>query len=84
MFRFILIIIASLLPMLGNTQEVKSEGSTDIFAAVKGDDKFVFIDKQGNAVIPFKYDDVGWYFSEGLISVGLNNKYGCIDKQGKV
>ena len=43
--------------------------------------KYGFIDKQGNTVIPCKYDNV-WLFSEGLAGVELNGKWGFIDKQG--
>ncbi len=43
--------------------------------------KYGFIDKQGNTVIPCKYDYAG-SFSEGLALVELNGKWGFIDKQG--
>ena len=38
--------------------------------------------KVGKVVISFKYDDV-WDFSEGLVAVKLNGKWGFIDKSGK-
>ena len=37
--------------------------------------------KVGKVVISFKYDDV-WDFSEGLVAVELNGKWGFIDKSG--
>ena len=37
--------------------------------------------KVGKVVISFKYDDV-WDFSEGLVAVKLNGKWGFIDKSG--
>lgn len=43
--------------------------------------KYGFIDKQGNTVIPCKYDWAG-SFSEGLARIELNGKYGFIDQQG--
>ena len=45
--------------------------------------KYGFIDKQGNTVIPCKYDYAG-SFSEGLALVVLKSKWGFIDKQGKI
>lgn len=40
-----------------------------------------FIDKNGNEVIPFIYNDTK-IFKEGLAGVKLNNKWGFIDKNG--
>jgi hypothetical protein len=42
-----------------------------------------FINTQGEFVIPCKYEDAR-DFSQGLAWVQLNNKWGCIDKEGKV
>ena len=39
--------------------------------------------KTGDVVIPFKYDGVS-HFIDGLAAVGLNGKWGVIDKSGKV
>ena len=52
-------------------------------AAVKLNGKWGFIDKQGNTVIPCKYDGAE-SFSEGLAAVKLNGKWGFIDKQGNM
>ncbi len=51
-------------------------------ALVKLNDKWGYIDKSGNEVIPIKYDYVDG-FSEGLARVNLNDKWGFIDKSGK-
>jgi tetratricopeptide (TPR) repeat protein len=42
--------------------------------------KWGYTDKQGNEVIPFKYEEAS-DFHDGLAAVGLNGKYGFIDKQ---
>ncbi len=54
-----------------------------LYAAVKKDGKWGFIDKKRNLVIPPKYDDVH-RFSEGLASVKIGSKWGCIDPQGNM
>lgn len=46
--------------------------------------KYGFIDKSGKEVVPFKYDDAGYNFEDGIIKVKLNAKYGFIDETGKV
>ena len=84
MTRFLFLTVIALLPMLSNAQIDK--GSSDILIPVALNeewDKWGFIDKRGNVVVPFKYDWVD-KFSEGLACVELNGKYGCIDKQGNV
>ena len=58
-------------------------------APVKLNGKWGYINKEGETVIPFKYDGVNirftepFDFSEGLAAVLLNGKWGCIDKDGK-
>ena len=44
--------------------------------------KYGFINKQGQEVIPLIYDDV-YYFNKGLTQVKLNDKWGVINLQGK-
>jgi hypothetical protein len=39
------------------------------------------VDKNGNKIIPLKYDSIG-IFSEGLAGVSLNGKCGFVDLQG--
>ncbi len=46
-------------------------------------DKYGFIDKTGEVVIPFKYDCAS-SFSKGLAAVKLDGKWGRIDKTGEV
>lgn len=43
--------------------------------------EFGFINTNGELVIEFKYDEVG-YFREGLAKFNKDNKFGFIDKQG--
>lgn len=56
---------------------------TEGLACVKLNDKYGYIDKLGNVVIPFIYD-YGYTFSEGLACVGIDEKYGYIDKGGNL
>ena len=46
------------------------------------DGKWGFVDKDGNEIIPCKYDSIQ-DFSEELAAVMLNGKWGFIDKTGK-
>ena len=50
--------------------------------AVKLNDKWGFVDKAGEDVIPLKYD-YAEFFNEGLARVRLNDKWGFVDKAGK-
>lgn len=52
-------------------------------AAVRKSKKWGYIDKYGNTVIPFNYDDA-YDFSEGLAAVKLNGKWGFVDKFSKL
>jgi hypothetical protein len=47
------------------------------------DGKFGYIDRNGNIVIPARFEDAR-DFSEGLATVQIGDKYGCIDSSGKV
>lgn len=52
------------------------------FAGVKNiNDKWGFIDKKGNLVIPYKYDDIDWHFENDSIQVELNSKEFYINKK---
>jgi hypothetical protein len=42
--------------------------------------KYGFVDTEGNEVIPLKYDGVG-HFQEGRAKVILNDKYGFVDTE---
>ena len=46
------------------------------------DGKYGYKNKNGIIIIECKYDDAYW-FSKGFASVRLNEKWICIDKQGK-
>ncbi len=50
-------------------------------AEIKLANKYGFIDKNGNEIIPPKYDFVT-DFHNGVVVVSLNKKYGFIDKSG--
>lgn len=51
--------------------------------AIKRNNKWGFIDKNGNVIIEFNFDDV-FHFSEGLARVKLNDNWVVIDKNGNV
>ena len=74
----IYLILISLLILANGYGQTFSEG----LASKKLNKKWGFIDKAGNEVIPFKYDNAN-DFSEGLASVKLNGKWGFIEKTGK-
>ena len=50
---------------------------------VEKNNKYGFIDKQGNLVINFQYDSA-YSFSDGIAGVQKNGKWGCIDKHGNL
>lgn len=59
--------------------------------AVKKDDKFGFISKEGKEIIPVIYDEIGYrigpnggyaYFYEGRTFVKKDEKWACSDKEG--
>ena len=52
-------------------------GATGL-AMVQKDGKYGAIDKSGNTVIPFRYDEL-WPVREGMIVFRLNGKYGYLD-----
>ena len=60
---------------------VDSSGE-DLYPKKGGNDKWGYIDKTGNVVVSFKYDQA-WNFSEELAMVRINYKWGFIDKTGK-
>lgn len=61
-----------------------AEYSEDVdYKPFKGDNgKCGFKDKNGNIVIPAKYDDLIYGFSEGLAPAAINGKWGFIDING--
>ena len=54
-------------------------------ALVKLNDKFGFINTQGEEIIPCKYEAVkGSYFREGIIPVRYNGKWGYINQKNEI
>lgn len=56
---------------------------TDGAAPVEKDGKWGAIDKSGNTIVPFAYQEAASHFSEGLLAVKKNGKWGFVDKTGK-
>ena len=54
----------------------------DSFGQIYQNGEWDYVDKNGNAITPVKYD-VLYEFREGLAKVKLNRKWGFIDKTGK-
>jgi hypothetical protein len=57
---------------------------SDGFAAVKKDSRWGFIDRTGNVIVPFAYDDCAACFSEGLAAVLNDDGWGFVDQSGKL
>ena len=57
--------------------------ATSEFAVIRLNNKFGYIDREGEKVIPAKYDGA-WAMSEGLGLVQKDGKWGFIDKNGEV
>lgn len=54
-------------------------------AGVKNEnDKWGFIDSTGTLIIPFKYDNIDWYFENDSIEVELNSKEFYINKKDEI
>ena len=55
-------------------------------APVELDGKWGLINKKGDIIVPYKYDNVSSFypFSKGLAEIKLNGKVGLINKQGEV
>lgn len=60
-------------------QDILNDFSNDLLL-VNRNGKYGFIDKQGNEIIPCKYDNA-YSFSKGLAVINKDGKYGVIDKQ---
>ena len=48
---------------------------------MKIDDKYGFVNKKGEEVIPPRYDYIS-SFRDGIIEVELDNKHGFVNKEG--
>ena len=64
-----------------DSTELYDTSLPDLIPIVDKNGKWGFVDKNGNEVIPCKYDGA-WYFSEGFALVQMNDKWGFIDKNG--
>lgn len=96
--RFVCLLLCAVM-MLGALPAANAEESQDIavpfiyenaysfsegLAAVQKDGKWGYIDRTGNVVIPFQYDQVDYNgFEEGVTIAVIDGKVGLIDKQGK-
>ncbi len=54
------------------------------FFAVKKDNKWGFIDKLGNEIIPLIYDKVGFSINDDLIPVMKSKKWGFINRKNEI
>jgi hypothetical protein len=50
----------------------------------KQDGKYGYVDKEGNVVVDYIYDDATEQNSYGYVCVNKDGKWGSIDKNGKV
>ena len=64
-------------------EEVSDSCITHELLKVRKDGKYGCIDKNGNVIINFEYDRLG-FFSEGLISARKEDKIGFIDKEENI
>lgn len=58
-----------------------NEFSEGLAGVMNDNEKWGFIDKEGNLVIPFKYDDTDWHFKNDSIQVELDSKEYFINKK---
>ena len=68
---------------LFNKQFERVRNFSEGLAPVRKNDKWGYINTQGEEVVPCIYDDV-WDFSEGLARVEQNGEWSIINKEGKV
>ncbi|HEY6143596.1 MAG TPA: WG repeat-containing protein [Flavobacterium sp.] len=52
------------------------------YAPVKLNEKWGFLDKTGQEIIPIKYDDLSYFNSSGVAMVAIDKKWGLINKLG--
>ena len=69
------------------TYYLRGTSQCGLISAIKRDnnkkERYGFIDKNGNIIIDFKYEQAGT-FSDGLAPVRLNDKWGYINTKGEV
>lgn len=80
----------------GEEYEIKGKFGSSGLALVKLRGKYGFINKEGDEIIPLKYDNVycdhsssdlakfGWYKSHSLMSVSQNGKWGYVNQKGEL
>ena len=71
------------------SKEGKEVKNTEIFSnnkifANKWNDKWGFVDKQGNKVVNYEYDKVTEVNSYGFAGIEKDGKWGVIDSNGKI
>ena len=68
-------------PLAADSPELQQTKPLGLYS-FKKDGKYGFINKQGQEVIPFIYNEA-WYFSEGFALVEKDGKWFYINKQGE-
>lgn len=69
---------------LGEWETISSFSQDKPLIPVKNDDgKYGYINKKGELIIPFQYDDAH-SFSEGIASVEKDYRWGCINEKGEL
>lgn len=71
------------------SKDGKEVKNTDIFVknkifAQKSDDKWGFVDANGNNVVDYKYENVTEINDYGFAGIKLNGKWGVVDNEGKI
>ena len=69
---------------MGEERQNKDVLSENNIFLSKEDDKYGFIDKQGNTVVDYIYDDATEQNAYGYVAVKKDGVWGSIDKNGKV
>lgn len=69
--------------LVGEKQESKDILTNNSLFLSKQNDKYGFVDKEGNVVIDYIYDDAKEQNEFGYIAVKKDGLWGCIDKNGK-
>jgi hypothetical protein len=59
-------------------------GYDNFFHVRNSKKKYGLSDKNGKKITPIIYEDIGYFFSENLIKVRKNGKYGYLDNSGRV
>ncbi len=58
--------------------------TTNTLFLSKKNGKYGYVDKNGNVVVEYIYDDAGEQNTYGFAAVGKDGKWGCIDKNGNI